>query len=195
MSGENENGVSEEAEFPPGGGADDIEALKAEIEALKDRSLRALAEAENVRKRAERERDELRQYGIAKFARDVLSIADNLARALAAYPPEARENAGDAMKAVIDGVEATSRELQAVLARHGVKLIEAEGARFDPHLHQAIAEVPAAGKAPGTVVHVVQSGYTINDRLLRPAMVTVARAEGAPKPGGNGAGGNLDTSA
>src|SRR5690349_8590960 len=137
----------------------ELAGLKAEAEAHKDRALRALAEVENVRKRLERERDEARTYSVTRFARDMLTVADNLSRALAALTPEAREKAGDTLKPVLEGVEATERELKAALARHGIKTIEAEGQRFDPNRHQAIAEV--AGETPGTVVHVVQPGYTI----------------------------------
>jgi molecular chaperone GrpE len=198
MSADNDNTPLPE-EIPEafrddGGPEREIALLRAEADANKDRALRALAEAENVRKRLERERDEARQYSIAKFARDLLTVADNLARALSACPPEARAKADESLKAVLDGVEATARELSAALGRHGVKTIEAAGARFDPHLHQAIAEVPANGAEPGTVVNVVQSGYVIGDRLLRPAMVTVAKGPGsssAPPP--NGSGGQVDT--
>jgi len=190
MSADNDNAPLPE-DLPDGNGADgmaqELNGLRAEVEALKDRSLRALAEVENVRKRLERERDEARTYSVTRFARDILTVADNLNRALAAFPAEARARADESVKAVLDGVEATARELAAALARHGVKPIEAEGQRFDPNLHQAIAEVPAKDAAPGTVVNVVQTGYTIGDRLLRPAMVTVAKA-GSPPPSGNGAG-------
>ena len=171
-----------------------IDALRAEADLQKDRALRALTEVENVRKRLERERDEARTYSVTRFARDLLTVSDNLTRALAAIPADVRERSDDSLKAVLDGIEATERELQATLARHGVKPIEAEGQRFDPHLHQAIAEVPANGAEPGTVVNVVQSGYVIGDRLLRPAMVTVAKgtsSSSAPPP--NGAGGQVDT--
>lgn len=170
------------------GVAQEISGLRAEVEALKDRALRAMAEVENVRKRLERERDDARTYSVTRFARDMLTVADNLNRALAAFPPEVRAKTDDAVKAVLDGVDATARELAAALGRHGVKPIDAEGQRFDPNLHQAIAEVPTRDAAPGTVVTVVQSGYLIGDRLLRPAMVTVAKAGGA----GNGAGGGFD---
>jgi molecular chaperone GrpE len=168
----------------------EIHALRAEADAQKDRALRAMAEVENVRKRLERERDDARTYSVTRFARDLLTVADNLARALAAIPDDARAKADDSIKAVIDGVEATERELQAALGRHGIKPIDAQGQRFDPHLHQAIAEVPAQGAEPGTVVNVVQSGYTIGDRLLRPAMVTVAKGDGAKA---NTAGTRIDT--
>ena len=191
MSAENDNDPLPEEMGQGNGAAQDdavreIAALRAEAEGQKDRALRALAEVENVRKRLERERDEARTYSVTRFARDFLTVADNLSRALAAVPAEARAKADDSLKAVLEGVEATERELQAALARHGVKLIQAEGQRFDPHLHQAIAEVPAKGAEPGSVVAVVQPGYTIGERLLRPAMVTVAKAEAA-RPSGNGA--------
>jgi molecular chaperone GrpE len=171
-----------------------INALRGEADTQKDRALRAMAEVENVRKRLERERDEARLYAVTRFARDLLTVGDNLARALAAVPADVRARADDGLKAVLDGIEATERELKATLMRHGVKPIEAEGVRFDPHLHQAIAEVPADGTEPGTVMHVVQPGYTIAERLLRPAMVTVAKGEAAPRPNpGNGSGSRVDS--
>ena len=173
--------ANEDAEQESGAGASDLETLQAEIAALRERSLRALADAENTRKRAEREKEETRQYAIARFARDLLSVSDNLNRALAACPAEAREGADEALKAVIDGIEATERELQSVLSQHGVKAIEAAGAKFDPNLHQAIAEVPAEGQPKGTIVTVVQGGYMIGERLLRAAMVTVAKGDALPQ--------------
>ena len=151
-----------------------LEALKAEVETLKDQRLRALAEAENMRRRADKERKDAEVYGITKFARDMLGIADNFSRALAACPPAVRDAADPQVKAVLDGVEATDRQLLASLERYGVKAVDVSG-KFDPNLHQAIAEVPGNGKAPGDIVDVVQTGYMIGDRLLRPAMVTVAR--------------------
>jgi molecular chaperone GrpE len=177
MSADNDNDALPEDQ-PEANGAEgmsqELSGLRAEVEAYKDRALRALAEVENVRKRLERERDEARIYSVTRFARDILTVADNLNRALAAFPPEARAKADDSVKAVLDGV----------------KPIEAQGQRFDPHLHQAIAEVPAPDAQPGTVVNVVQPGYLIGDRLLRPAMVTVAKA-GNAAPSGNGAGENF----
>lgn len=185
MSERDDNDAPDEIEEPqsPGEEVGDLDMLKAEVAALKDRSLRLLAEAENIRKRTERERDELRLYAVTQFARDLLNVLDNLARARAACSPETCA-ANEALKAVAEGVAATERELQGVLANYGVKPIEAEGARFDPHLHQAIAQVPAAGQEAGTVVNVVQGGYTIGERLLRPAMVTVAK-EGDKEAGGD----------
>jgi molecular chaperone GrpE len=161
---------------------DPIEVLKAEIESLRDQRLRALAETENIRRRAEREKKESELYGITKFARDMVSIADNFSRALAACPPDIRAAADPQVKAVLDGVEATDRQLIATLERHGVKPVSTEDGKFDPNLHQAIAEVPGNGKPAGSIVDVVQSGYMIGDRLLRPAMVTVAKRGEAPAP-------------
>jgi molecular chaperone GrpE len=191
MAADNDNDALPEDQPETNGAemmAQELSGLRAEVEAHKDRALRALAEVENVRKRLERERDDARTYSVTRFARDMLTVADNLNRALAAVPPDARAKSDESVKAVLDGVEATARELSAALARHGVKPIEAQGQRFDPNLHQAIAEVPAPDAQPGTVVNVVQPGYLIGDRLLRPAMVTVAKAP----PSGNGAGQNFD---
>jgi molecular chaperone GrpE len=157
-----------------------LEALKAENEALKDQRLRALAEAENARRIAAREKAEASLYAVTKFARDMLAIADNFSRALAACPPAIREAADPQIKAVLDGVEATDRQLLSTLEQHGVKLIDTSDGKFDPNFHQAIAEVPGNGKPPGSIVDVVQTGYRIGERLLRPAMVTVAKKEAAP---------------
>jgi molecular chaperone GrpE len=154
---------------------EELERLKAEVAELKEKHLRALADVENTRRRAERDRLEASQYAVTRFARDMLAVSDNLQRALAHFPPDARAEAPPAVKAVLEGVEATERQLAGTLERHGVRAISASAAKFDPHLHQAIAEVPTDGKQPGTIVDVVQTGYVIADRLLRPAMVTVAR--------------------
>jgi molecular chaperone GrpE len=155
---------------------DEVTALRTEVAEMRERLLRALAETENTRRRAERERIEASQYAVTRFARDMLLVSDNLHRALSHLSPEIRTEAPATVKAVLEGVEATERELAATLERHGVRPVQAEGAKFDPHFHQAIAEVPAEGKAPGSIVNVVQTGYVIADRLLRPAMVTVARS-------------------
>ena len=158
-----------------------LEALKSEVESLKDQRLRALAEVENIRRRAEREKAEASQYAVTKFARDMVGIADNFSRALAACPPALRDAADPQIRAVLDGVEATDRQLLATLERYGVKQVETDG-KFDPNLHQAIAEVPGNGKPPGSIVDVMQTGFMIGDRLLRPAMVTVARREAVSDP-------------
>jgi molecular chaperone GrpE len=161
-------------------GDERVAALEAEVAGLKDQLLRTLAEMENLRRRTEREIADTRTYAVAGFARDVLSVGDNLARALGALPAEAREGADAALKALYEGVEMTERELLRSLEKHGVRRIEPVGERFDPNFHQAMFEVPDPAVASGTVVQVVQSGYKIGERVLRPAMVGVAR--GGPKP-------------
>ncbi len=143
-----------------------------EIAALKDRLLRAAAETENMRRRLERDRDEGAAYAMTGFARDLLTVADNLARAIAAAP--SRDD--PAMKGLAEGVEATERELHRVLARHGVTRVDAVGQPLDPNRHQAMLEVESADHAPGTVVAELQAGYTIKERLLRPSLVSVAKA-------------------
>jgi molecular chaperone GrpE len=163
-------------------------ALLAENAELKDRVLRIAAEMENLRKRMDRELADTRAYAITKFARDMLTATDSLSRAMLVLPPEARDTADGPMKSLIEGIELTEREMQRLLAVHGVKPIEAEGQKFDPHRHQAMFEVPDPSRPEGTVVQVVQTGYAIGDRVLRPAMVGVAKgggATGAP-PAGEG---------
>jgi len=154
-----------------------LAALQAENAELKDQRLRALAEMENVRRIAAREKSEASLYAVTKFARDMVGIADTFARALAACPPAIRDAADPQIKAVLDGVEATDRQLLSTLETHGVKLIDLSDGKFDPNFHQAIAEVPGNGKPAGSIVDVVQTGYRIGERLLRPAMVTVAKKD------------------
>lgn len=149
---------------------------KAAIEELRDKYLRAVAEAENVRKRAEREVAEARVYGNALFARDILGVADNLARVLEAMSPEERVDATGTLKALLDGVELTQRELHKVLEKHGIRQLDPLGEKFDPHFHQAMFDVPTAEVPAGTVVKVVQNGYAFGDRMLRPALVAVAKS-------------------
>lgn len=157
-----------------------LTVAEAEGARLKNEYLRALAETENVRKRAARDRQEAGQYAIAGFARDLLSVADNLQRALASV--DARAKAADpALQALTSGVEMTEKELLSVLERHGVKPIPAMGQVFDPHVHEALYEVPDPTVPHGTVVQEAQTGYTLHDRTLRPARVGLAR--GGPKPG------------
>jgi molecular chaperone GrpE len=171
-----------------------LDALMAENAELKDRALRAAAEAENVRKRAEREIADTRSYAIAGFARDMLAATDSLSRALIVLPPEVRESAEGSMKSLIDGIELTEREMQRLLAKHGIRPIEAEGQKFDPHKHQAMFEVPDPSKPEGTVVQVVQAGYVIGDRVLRPAMVGVSKGGGKTGAAPDGADASVDKS-
>ena len=156
-----------------------LDRLQKENEELKDRALRVTAEMENLRKRTAREVADARTYATSNFARDMLNVADNLQRALEAIPAEKREEGSDAFKALIEGVELTGRELNNALARNGVAPVDAEGARFDPNLHQAMFEVPDPSQPAGMVAQVVAPGYTIGERVLRPAMVGVTK--GGPK--------------
>jgi molecular chaperone GrpE len=157
-----------------------VEALNAENASLKDRVLRTLAEMENLRRRTEREISDARTYAVSAFARDMLNVVDNLTRALESLPENARAEADDGLKSLIDGVDLTARDLSVALGRHGVKKLEPLGEKFDPNFHQAIFETPDETLPSGTVTKVVQSGWTIGDRVLRPAMVGVSK--GGPKP-------------
>lgn len=173
---------------------DPLAALEAEKADLKDKLLRTLADIENMRRRGEREIADARAYGIANFARDMLTVADNFQRAIDAVPAEAREAADPVFKALIEGIELTERDMLKALERHGVKRLDPQGQKFDPNMHQAMFEVPDASVPSGTVVQVVQTGYSIGERVLRPALVGVAK--GGPKPAATAAeangGGNGD---
>lgn len=165
-----------------------IAGLQSEISELKDRYLRAVAELENVRKRSDKEKHDAAQFGITRFARDLLNVLDNFSRAIEIFRPDTRASLPANVRPLVDGIEAIQREMLSILDRHGIKKVEAKGQRFDPHLHSAIAEVPSAEHPPGTVIDVAQAGYTIGGRLLREAMVTVAtatpRSDGADQGGG-----------
>jgi molecular chaperone GrpE len=156
----------------------EIAALKEEVAAAKDRLLRYAAEAENTKKRLEREKAEATLYAASNFARDLLSVADSLSRALAQVPAEEREIIDDIMKKFLDGIEMTERELLNVFQRHNIRKLETIGQKFDPNLHQAMFEIPTSEKLPGTVMQEVQAGYAVGERCLRPALVGVAKAEG-----------------
>ena len=146
----------------------------------KDKLLRVLAEMENLRRRTAREIADTRAYGISAFARDILAVADNMDRALQALDVELREKADAGIKALLDGVELTERELHKALEKHGVRKFEPVGEKFDPNLHQAMFEIPDPTLPAGTVAQVVQPGYMIGERMLRPALVGIAK--GGPKP-------------
>jgi molecular chaperone GrpE len=155
-----------------------VDALLGEVGALKDQLLRNAAEMENLRRRTTREVADAKQYAVTGFSRELLAVSDNLRRALDAVPAEARATEGPA-KTLLEGVEMTERELLRVMEKHGIRKLEPVGQKFDPHFHQAIFEVETADAAPGTVTQMVQAGYAIGDRVLRPAMVGIAKA---PKP-------------
>ncbi len=149
-------------------------ALEAAAE-FKDKLLRTLAEMENLRKRTDREIAEARVYGVTGFARDVLAVADNMHRALATIDDELHTQSDPKLKAMIEGVELTERELMKVLEKHGVKKFSPEGEKFDPNVHQAMYEVPTSELPPGHVAQVIQAGYMLGDRVLRPALVGVSK--------------------
>lgn len=155
----------------------EIVMLKDEVAQLKERLLRTAADLDNMRKRAEREKAEATLYAATNFARDLLSVADNMSRALAAISPEARATADEVTRNLLAGVEMTERELLNVFQRHNIRKVETVGTRFDPNFHQALFEVPTSAHPPGTVVQEMQSGFAIGERCLRPAMVGVAKAE------------------
>ena len=165
----------------------DDDSLAAENAKLKDQLLRALAELENVRKRAEREKEQTRKFGIADFARDLLSVSDNLRRALDAAPQD-RTQIDEALGNLITGVEMTEKELLSAFEKHGIRKLQPLGEVFDYNFHQAMFEVESNDHGAGIVMQVLQVGYAIGDRLLRPAMVGVSKGSG-------GAGENIDTSA
>ncbi len=176
--------AANDAEAPGEPAGDEIAALGAalkakeeELAAFRDSALRQLAEAQNQKRRAENDAAEARRFGAAALARDILTVADNLRRALDAAAASSAIETATQIEALRQGVEMTERELANVLQRHGVKRHDPAGERFDPNLHQAMFEVESADAAPGTVVQVLQAAYLLHDRLLRPALVGVARAK------------------
>lgn len=166
-----------EAEAPAA--LDPLEVLKAEHLDLKDKYLRLAAEMDNLRRRTEREIKDAKTYATTGFARDMLAVSDNLRRALEAVTAEARAAADAGLTTLVEGVEMTERSMLGAMERHGVKKLEPSGQKFDPNFHQAMFEVPNADIPNNTVVQVVQDGYVIGDRVLRPAMVGVSK--GGPK--------------
>ena len=163
----------------PADPAADLAALQAEHASLKDKLLRTLAEMENLRRRTEREVADAKVYGVSSLAREMLALADNLRRAVDNFPAEARAAVEGHVATLIEGVELTERDFQSRLARFGVKKMEPKGAKFDPNHHEALFEIPDETQPAGTVAQVIEPGYTIGDRVLRPAKVGVTR--GGPK--------------
>jgi len=175
----NENEAREGAAY-----VDERIVLEAQVAELKDKYLRAHAEMENTRRRAEKDVADARNYSIAGFARDMLAVADNFERALSAIDPAMRDAADNTVKTLLEGVELTGRELAKALEKHGVRKLEPMGQKFDPNFHQAMFEIPDDTVPAGTVKQVIQPGYAIGDRVLRPAMVGVSKA--SPKSGNGG---------
>ena len=173
MNEEETNIEDGEIDFDGALNLDRLSELEKELEEVRQHVLYAQAETQNVRRRLEQEKISAAQYAATGFARDMLSVKDNLERALAAIPEDLRGD--ERMKGLIAGIEATGRELESAFQRHGIARIEAMGKPLDPHLHQAMLEVPNDAAEPGTIVQEMQPGYTIKDRLLRPALVGVAK--------------------
>lgn len=170
-----------------------VEAVEAELAATKDQLLRALADSENARRRAEREAADGRVYAIDRFARDLLAVADNLGRALQTVAPEQRAGADEGLKTLLDGIEMTEKALIDTFGRHGLKRVGGRGDRFDPNVHQAVAQIPSEVPT-GMIAEVFQPGYVLADRTLRAAMVAVSLGNAAnesPPPPAEG-GGNVD---
>lgn len=175
----------EDAALDTEGAQGELERLRAENAQLKDQALRYAAEAENTRRRAEKEANDSRAYAIQRFARDLLGVADNLSRALQHAP---RDDADPAVRNFVVGIEMTDRELNGAFERNGLKKIDPErGGKFDPHLHQAMAEQPADDVPGGAVVQVMQAGYELFGRIVRPAMVVVAPKGSGPQASAGGA--------
>jgi molecular chaperone GrpE len=177
-----EEAACEEAIEQLAGATATIERLESEKADLTDRLLRVAADMENLRRRSERDIADARKYAVTKFAADMLVVGDNLRRALDAVPADRRDGGAEALKALLDGVDMTGREMDRLLEKHGITRIAAKGERFDPHRHEALYEVPDSSVPTGTVVEIVQEGYAIGDRVLRAAKVAVSR-DGAAQGG------------
>jgi len=183
---EAQDGYEEDFEHSVEDAEANIGVMQQELEDLKNRLLRSMADTENMRRRAEKEKSEAAKFAITRFSRDLLSVADNFHRALASLTPEMRDEASEAVNTLIVGIEMTERELMSVFERHGiVKVHPKPGEKFDPNFHQAIAEIPNDKHPSGTVVDVTQTGFTIEGRLLRPAMVTVSKNANESPAGGS----------
>jgi molecular chaperone GrpE len=174
-------GDADAAQFIKDAAESKIAELEAQLAEAKDQWIRAVADTQNVRRRAKLDVEEAHKFAVTRFAKDVLSVVDNLGRALQALPPGG-EGLDERLKGVVQGVEATQRELNAVLERNGVKKIDAQDKPFDPNLHQAVAQIPDPSRPNNTVAQVYQDGYVIADRLLRAAMVSVATGGPAAAP-------------
>ncbi len=170
--------LTEENAVPQQDTAVDTSALEAKLAEANDRMLRALAEVENIRRRGERERQDTAKFAVSGFARDLLSVADNLRRALQAISSDQREQ-NEALQQIYAGVEATERELLRSFEKNGIRKIEPLDEKFDPNLHEVMFEAEIAGKVPGTIIQILEPGYVLHERLLRPARVGVAKGDAA----------------
>lgn len=172
------NDMDQDSDAPSGsavaGEPDELAVLTEENAALKDRLVRTLADLENTRKRAQRDREDAQKFAVQKFARDMCEVADNLQRAIDAAP---EEGADENTMAVLEGVKITQAALRQIFERHGIEVIEARDKKFDPNLHEAMTEIDVPGAPPGICIEVIETGYTLNGRLLRPARVVVTKAQ------------------
>jgi molecular chaperone GrpE len=173
--------AAQASDVEAGQDSDPLTAMTAERDALKDQLLRALADTENMRRRSEREADTARKYGHTQFARDLVGAIDNLARALASAP-EDKSSLDESVQSLLTGIELSWTEIQSAIEKHGVRQINPVGEKFDYNFHQAMFEVPTNDQPPGMVLEVVQHGYALHDRLLRPAMVGVSKAADKAEP-------------
>jgi molecular chaperone GrpE len=168
-----------------------IQALQAELDHTKDNALRALADAENTRKRAAREKEDAVKYAISSFARDLLEVADNFRRGIETFPEDLRKS-NEQLDRLLSGFEAVEKEMLKIFEKHGIKKLEPEGEIFDPNYHEVMFEIPAPGNPGGTVIQLIEPGYMLHDRLLRPARVGVAKGDDGA---GEDPGARLDTEA
>lgn len=187
------NAAHEAAPAETPGDAVKIAALEEALASAKDQTLRALAELENYRRRAQKEREDAGKYAVSSFARDLLNVSDNLRRALEAFPDDARQDMRVA--SLLEGIEATEKELLKTFEKHGIEKIEPLDAPFDPNFHEVMFEASIPGKPGGTVIQVIEAGYVLNDRLLRPARVGVSKSESGSGPSPSHPGGTVDTEA
>ena len=171
-----------------------IKVLEEQLDRAKEQMMRALADAENTRKRSVKERQDASKFAVSNFARDILSVADNLRRALESIPEETIQEFPQ-LKSLTEGIEATERELMRIFEKNGIVKLEPLEEMFDPNFHEVMFEAPMPDKESGTVIQVIEPGYTINERILRPARVGVAKNPDAPPPEGAGTGMNIDTEA
>ena len=176
---------------PPSEQDASAEQLERELAEMKDKYVRAVAEAENVRKRTSRERQDISKYAISSFAKDLLDFADNFRRGIESLPEELKQT-DERIKNTLDGIEAMERELLKIFEKHGIQKMEPMDQKFDPNFHEVMFETPSDGKEPGTIVHLVEPGYMLHDRLLRPARVGVAKDDGTQADTPPAGGQNLD---
>lgn len=185
------NAVGDEPLGATDGDQAKIMVLEEQLAQAKDQTLRALAEMENNRRRAQKEREDAGKYAVSSFARDLLAVSDNLRRAIEAFPDDARQDIRVAN--LIEGIEATEKELLKTFDKHGIQKIEPLDIPFDPHFHEVMFEASIPGKAGGMVIQVIEAGYILNDRLLRPARVGISKSDSGAGPSPSHPGGTLDT--